>query len=454
MWNDDLERLFDGDGLERLLPKGTRCIAGLSGGADSVTLLLLLKARGYDVTAAHCNFRLRGEESDRDERFCTDLCRRLGVKLCLAHFDTRSWAAARKMSIETAARELRYAYFAQLKRDTGADVICTAHHRDDSVETVLMNLIRGTGIQGLTGIPAVNGDIVRPLLNVTRSAIEDYLRKTGQDYVTDSSNMVNDVTRNRIRLDVMPLLRGICPAVGDNIARTARHMSEAAKMVRAAVERSVAEVVRDDDGVTVIDTGRLKAQPSAEYTLFAILRDKGFSPATIGRIYDNMDAGPGREWHSASHTLFTDRGMLSVVETASLGEVCMTLPEEGTYAVSRRLTLRVRRTTLDGRPVDTSRTHCCIDARDVAWPLTVRTVRQGDRFRPLGMKGFKLLSDYMTDRKMTGCERRRQTVVTDAGGRIVWVVNERPDDRFRITDSTRDVIMMDAERTPDTDQKQ
>ena len=205
-----------------LLKTNNLYLVALSGGADSVTLLLLLKEHGFNVHAAHCNFHLRGAESDRDETFCVELCRGLGVELHRAHFDTREYAELHKVSIEMAARELRYNWFAQLCKDIDAAGVCVAHHRDDSVETVLLNLVRGTGLRGLTGIKAKSEQtmtcrhnpqkqsklvVLRPLLCVSRAEIEDFLVKRGQKYVTDSTNLEADVQRNKIRLQVLPVLR-------------------------------------------------------------------------------------------------------------------------------------------------------------------------------------------------------------------------------------------------------
>ena len=205
-------------------------IIGLSGGADSVALLLMLKEGGFNVHAAHCNFLLRGAESDRDEAFCVSLCQQLGVELHRAHFYTRTYAESHHVSIEMAARELRYKWFEQLRQDIGAVGICVAHHRDDSVETVLLNLVRGTGLRGLTGIQPRNGSILRPLLCVSRAEIEAFLAEKGQEYVTDSTNLEADVQRNIIRLEVLPLLRRLNPAVAENIQRTAENLSEVHEM--------------------------------------------------------------------------------------------------------------------------------------------------------------------------------------------------------------------------------
>jgi tRNA(Ile)-lysidine synthase len=210
-------------------------LVALSGGADSVALLLILRSLGYKVEAVHCNFHLRAEESDRDERFVCRLCQKTGTPIHLTHFDTRTYADLHKVSIEMAARELRYRYFDQLRGDVGADRICVAHHRDDAVETLLMNLMRGTGVHGLTGIRAENGHVVRPLLCLSRKEIEGYLKEIGQDYVVDSTNLVADVLRNKIRLRLLPLMQDISLKAVEGIAQTMENMAEVEKIYNNAV---------------------------------------------------------------------------------------------------------------------------------------------------------------------------------------------------------------------------
>ena len=195
-------KVSDFIGKHQLLSHEGLHLVALSGGPDSVALLLVLRELGYKIEAAHCNFHLRGEESDRDEEFVKSLCNKLDIPFHIIHFDTREYATLHQVSVEMAARDLRYGYFRQLCQDIGAASVCVAHHRDDAVETLLMNLLRGSGIHGLTGIRPKNGAIVRPLLCVSREEIEQYLHSIGQDYVTDSTNLVNDVMRNKIRLEV------------------------------------------------------------------------------------------------------------------------------------------------------------------------------------------------------------------------------------------------------------
>ena len=257
----------------QLLSEKGKYLVALSGGADSVALLLILKDLGYALEACHCNFHLRGEESDRDEEFCVNLCQQTDIPLHRIHFDTKTYAEVHKVSIEMAARDLRYHYFEQLMIDTGASGICVAHHQDDSVETVLINLIRGTGIKGLTGISPQNGNIIRPLLCIGKADILRYLAEKQQNFVTDSTNLVDDVVRNKIRLNIIPMLKEINPAVCDNIAKTAAHLQEAQKMLDAFDSRMKPR--RGNYGFTYIDKEQVAKSPSMEYILHKVLSPYG-----------------------------------------------------------------------------------------------------------------------------------------------------------------------------------
>ena len=221
MWSK-VERYIN---KHKLLNPSELYIVALSGGADSVALLLLLKNAGFNVHAAHCNFRLRGAESDRDEVFCVELCHRLGVELHRVHFDTREYAELHKVSIEMSARELRYKWFEQLREDIGAAGICVAHHRDDSVETVILNMVRGTGVHGLVGIRPRNGYILRPLLCVSRDEIEGFLTSCGQKYITDSTNLEDEATRNKVRHHIIPELQQLNGKALENIQRMTERMA-------------------------------------------------------------------------------------------------------------------------------------------------------------------------------------------------------------------------------------
>lgn len=433
MWSK-VERYIE---KHKLLKPSELYLVALSGGADSVALLLLLKNAHFNVHAAHCNFRLRGEESDRDEAFCVELCRRLGVELHRAHFDTREYAELHKVSIEMAARELRYKWFEQLRQDIGAAGICVAHHRDDSVETVLLNLVRGTGLRGLTGIQPRNGYILRPLLCVSRVEIEAFLKEKGQKYVTDSTNLEADVQRNIVRLEVLPLLRKLNPAVAENIQRTAENLVEAQQVLNVAIAKI--------NGSNILNLSDIEIYDSSEYLAFEWLKKYGFNGNQVRQI---LEAETGKIISSMTgYDVLKDRGRL-IVEPALEPFKPMRIPEEGTYVMggsdaefvgknTENKTLRVRK-----MPVYVSKDPhiATLDATKVSFPLTVRRVEEGDWMQPYGMKGRKLLSDLMTDLKMTVFEKRRQLVVVDSQGVIVWAIGLRIADFVAVSDATTTVV--------------
>ena len=455
-----------------LFVKGGKYIVALSGGADSVAMLLVMRliAQELDleVDAAHCNFHLRGDESMRDELFCKELCQRLGVPFHVVHFDTQAYADLHHVSIEMAARDLRYAYFENLRQDIAAIDICVAHHRDDSVETVLLNLVRGTGLRGLRGIQPRNAHIIRPLLTVSRQDILQFLSAQGESYVTDSTNLHNDVKRNKIRLDIMPLLRELNPSVAQSIFDSSLRVGEALKVFDAAMARSIGEVVdcggdgvdgvgkaegigKTEGGFSVdadrfsIDIKKLLAQPSPEYTLHELLSACGFSSAQVEQVFVSLHRCPtGKLFASESHELVFDRGEIVVQKKQSVAELRpMRIPETGTYVYGGGIRLKVGVVEW-GEDSQPSRQphHVCLDASQVSFPLTVRPVEQGDRFVPFGMEGMKLVSDYLTDRKKNLFEKRSQLVVTDAKGRICWLVGERADNRFRVTPATKSAVSL------------
>lgn len=446
-----------------LMKEDGKYLVALSGGADSVSLLLILHDMGYEVEACHCNFHLRGKESDRDEQFCAALCQRMGIALHRIHFDTRSYADLHKESIEMAARNLRYRYFEQLRADLHADGICVAHHQDDSVETVLINLIRGTGINGLKGIAPKNGYILRPLLCVERKDILQYLEECQQDYVTDSTNLVDDVVRNKIRLRIIPMLKEINPAVCDNIATTAAHVAEAQKVLNHLYSNNsptASDTGRNlrceqRDGVTFLDKASLLRQASTEYALFTKLSPFGFTGSTIEEILDGINT-VGKTWQSTTHQLLIDRDSIIIREKLEPKESRpMRIPETGCYVIPSDLAsaddtvkeeakcrLSISERTADFTP-SREKNLVTLDADKVAFPLTLRRVATGDRFHPFGMKGSKLVSDYLTDRKKNLFEKEAQQVLLDAQGDIIWIVGERTSEKCKVTPSTVRILTIE-----------
>lgn len=412
----------------KLLDDSKLYVVALSGGADSVALLILLDEMGYKIEAAHCNFRLRGAESEHDESFCERLCQERNIPFHRVHFDTKTYAEVHKVSIELAARELRYQWFEELRKDIGAAGVCVAHHRDDSVETLLMNLVRGTGLRGLCGIQPRNGYVLRPLLAVSRQEIETFLTDRGQAYVTDSTNLETDATRNKVRLQVIPMLKDLNPAVAENIQRTAENLTEAQKTLDVVMERY--------KNRNKLDLNELNGFGSCEYIVFEWLKNYGFNGSQMKQI---MKAETGRLFTSPKgYDLLVNRGSL-LVEPSLKPTKPLVVPEEGTYVIdgSAKFVVKTEQAWIS-KESDVA----TVDASKVAFPLTVRRVEEGDWMIPYGMKGRKLLSDLMTDCKLSLFEKRRQLVVTDARGAVIWLVGHRTDNRCRVDSGTSRVLAL------------
>lgn len=401
-------------------------IVALSGGADSVALLLLLDEMGYKVHAAHCNFHLRGTESDRDELFCESLCQQKSIPFHRIHFDTLTYAETHKVSVEMGARELRYRYFEQLRKDLDAVGVCVAHHRDDSVETVLLNIVRGTGLRGLTGIQPRNGHILRPLLCVSRQEIEAYLQKKGQEYVTDSTNLEDDVQRNKVRLNVLPMLKELNPAVCENIQNMTMHLTEAQKVLDRLVEN-----YKEFKCITFKELDEIG---SREYLLFEWLKNYGFNGTQVQQIMEAETGGIVTS--SLKYDVLKDRESY-IVEPSLEPLKPLRIPEDGTYILNNEVKFTVKKV-----PVWMSKDAAIatLDASKVCFPLTVRRVKEGDWMIPYGMEGRKLLSDLMTDRKMTLFEKRRQLLVVDAHDTIIWLVGIRINNQCMVDATTTEVV--------------
>jgi len=409
-----------------LLNSNDLYIVALSGGADSVALLLFLDEMGYQVHAAHCNFHLRGAESDRDEAFCESLCLQKNIPFHRIHFDTLTYAETHHVSVEMAARELRYGYFEQLRKDIGASGICVAHHRDDSVETVLMNLIRGTGLRGLTGIQPRNGVVLRPLLCVSRQEIEHFLQERGQEYVTDSTNLVADVLRNKLRLQIIPLLQTLNPAAIDNILRSTEHLAEA-----QLVLDSISYKLKD---VKQLYFSKLEEFGSREYALYEWAKQYGFNGP---QVKDMLTAETGSVFSSSmGYDLLVDRDRYAV-EFSLKPFKNVRIPEVRNYVLPNDNKLSVVKCA---PYISKDCNKATLDAHKVVFPLTVRRVENGDWMIPYGMQGRKLLSDLMTDNKLSVFDKRRQLVVVDAQGVIVWAVGLRTDNRCRVDADTQEVL--------------
>ena len=266
---------------ENLLKRGEKVIVTCSGGADSIFLLHILNKLGFECVVAHCNFHLRGEESDRDENFVREFCKKKGLTLLVEHFDTKQFAAENKLSIEMAARELRYNWFEKIRAEYNAGAIAVAHHSDDSIETILLNLLRGTGLKGICGIRPRNGFIVRPLLCVNRKEIEDYLTENGIGYITDSTNLENEYTRNKVRNIVMPILREINPQIDSVMLSNAENFAAAETIYKGVIEKGKSSAVTITDDSYIVDLKVVNKFSEPFTLLYECLKDFSFHPATI-----------------------------------------------------------------------------------------------------------------------------------------------------------------------------
>ncbi|MBQ5887883.1 MAG: tRNA lysidine(34) synthetase TilS [Bacteroidaceae bacterium] len=429
-----VERFID---EHKLLEQGDKVLVATSGGADSVALLIVLHRLGYNCEAIHCNFHLRGDESNRDELFTKELCRRLGIRLHTIHFDTKAYAREKSISIEMAAREQRYATFEEHRTAIGAKAIAVAHHRDDSAETMLLNLTRGTGIKGLRGIQPKNGHIIRPLLCVGRDEITEYLEWRGEKYVTDSTNLTSDYTRNKIRLEILPKLAEINPSILASLADTAQHISDAEKIYSHAIKEAI-ERVRQGN---VISIEKLAQEIAPATVLHEILSPLGFNSAQIGDITASMTDEGSKKFNTKEWSVIKDRGELMILRKTDFAHVDMELPQEGTI-VTAQGALTVTRAAFNGE-IPRERNIACLDADRLQLPLRLRNTHGGDRFAPFGMRGTKLVSDYLTDRKKNPVEKQSQLIVADAMGNIVWLVNERPAAQCCISEKTKNTVRLE-----------
>ena len=441
-----LEKVREYIQKENLILHNTKVIVGLSGGMDSMVLLDILTLLGYSCLAAHCNFHLRGEESNRDEIFVKKWCKSIDIPFTSINFDTNQYASDLKISIEMAARELRYNWFETLRRHYQANCIAVAHHKDDSVETVLLNLIRGTGIKGLTGISPKNGYVVRPLLCISRSEIEKYILERDIPYVTDSTNSEDLYLRNSIRLNVIPLLETLNPSVKDTIYRTSKNVTEAEKVYSESIQKTIKKVFNNNK----IDINELRQTASPRSVLFEILTPYNFTPSTIEDISESIDSISGKIFFSDSNSnfekkkyrLIKDRNsfLLDVVNDI-YNENEMYLIEEGTSEINFPVSIKIREISSPADIIYNSH-FLYIDADKIKYPLVLRKWRSGDWFIPFGMKGKKKLSDYFTDRKFSLKDKEDVWLLTYEND-IVWIVGERNDNRFKITENTKKIIFIE-----------
>lgn len=444
---DKVSKFID---IHSLLRPSDKVLVALSGGADSVFLLKILCDLGYECEAAHCNFHLRGKESQRDEDFVRNLCQQLKVRLHTKDFNTAVYASDNGISIEMAARELRYAFFEQLAEENGAQAIAVGHHRDDNVETLLLNIVRGTGIRGVRGIQPRNGKIVRPLLCLSHEDITSHLERIGVDYVTDSSNKLDVYSRNKIRLNVMPVLSTVNFAASENIAMSIDNLGEACKIYEHAVKESVARCLTVVGNTQILDINKLMAEVSPRSIIHEILSPLGFTNAQVLDILRAAESGePGRMFGAKQWRLLIDRGQIIIApqpaESADIEYKFRFASHTGCMRFEGFGLLRYNIVDNVGIEFKNDKNFAYLDVDKMHGPLTIRKVQQGDSFTPFGLKGTKLLSDFMTDIKLNRFEKENQKVMCD-GNQIAWVIGKRSSDIFRVDENTKKVLILELVR--------
>lgn len=412
-------------------------VVGISGGADSVALLHILVSLGYKCIAAHCNFNLRGDESFRDEQFTIDFTKRLQVPLCKISFETNKYAQENRLSVEMAARELRYRWFEELLNTYDADAVAVAHHRDDSVETLLINLTRGSGITGLTGIKPKNGNVVRPLLCVSREDIYAYIENNGLEYVTDSSNSSDIYTRNFIRLKVIPLLEEINPSVKASLARTANHLYDASLIYNHSIEEARRVIIQNNR----LSISALLSFPAPATILYEMLKPYGFSRTVCESIFTILDKDSGKIFYSSTHRLLKDRSdlLIDVLSGEDNRAYLINLEDDN---VDLPVELKPEIVVIkEDYQIEKDRKFAYFDFDKLSFPLVLRHWQEGDWFVPFGMKGKKKISDYFNDKKFSLFDKEK-TWLLCSGQDVIWIVGERTDNRYRIEKTTKRVLKL------------
>lgn len=417
-------------------------LVGVSGGIDSVVLLDLLDKAGFSVAIAHCNFRLRGAESDGDERLVIDLAKKYDVPLFKTSFDTADYAQENKISIEMAARDLRYQWFETIRVTHHFDCIAVAHHRDDQLETFFLNLARGTGLTGLTGMRPINGKIVRPLLFASREEIEQYRHENFLDFREDSSNQSLDYQRNKIRHTLMPIMDTLNPSFRDGMIRTMSYLEDVSKIYDRAIRQTWERVALRKGNDYMISIAELKLLDPLPTYLFEFLKIFGFNSMVIGDIVLSLDGTSGKQFISPTHRLIRDRESLILTPLQTENKKQFYLEEdmaEFVYPVHLKISATEKK---DKFKIPDSQFVACIDRDCIQFPLLIRKWQQGDYFKPLGMQGFKKISDFFIDSKLSLPEKENVWIVAN-GEQVVWIIGHRLDDRYKITPGTQHILRLE-----------
>ena len=419
---------------KKLFSKDNNLLLAISGGADSVCLFFALKELGYNVELAHCNFKLRGKESDEDEYFVKELANKYGVKYHVNSFETQKYASEQKISIQMAARDLRYKWFDELLAVNNLDFVITAHHKDDNVETFFINLIRGTGVNGLCGIKAKNKKIIRPLLEISRQEIERYLTKNKIKYRNDSSNSEVKYLRNKIRHQLMPLLKEMNPNIEQIITNEIFVLDGVSKVFQEQMTAIKERLLVQKEGIYKLNISELIELQHLEVILFEILKPFGFSE--VDQIIKAINSQSGKQFFSDTYQLIIDREQIIISalenhqEDIEIREIEIEIKNPLTMKFDGSLDFSLNKNPNVAK----------LDFDKLSFPLKLRKWKNGDKFRPLGMRNFKKVSDFFIDEKYSILAKQKQWILCSEDD-IVWIVGNRIDDRYKIETHTKKVYI-------------
>ena len=425
-----------------LFAPGDTILAGVSGGVDSVVLLDLLHKGGYSIGVAHCNFNLRSSESDEDQSFVEQLALKYNLPYYHTSFETKRYAGENGISIEMAARYLRYQWFEQIRSENNYNWISVAHHRDDQLETFFLNLARGTGLSGLTGMQLINNKVIRPLLFASRKEIEEYSLKNHLESREDKSNKNLEFHRNKIRHQLLPLMEEINPSFREGLTRTMENLRYSWKIECREIEHAWDQVVeqRGNDYYFSVEELRL-LDPIPSY-LFQFLKNFHFNSDVVNDVASSLDNGSGKQFYSSTHRLIRDREYLILQDLKAQDQSIHYLDEtcrELNFPLKMKISIIEKKYKFD---LSDSVKIGCVDLEKIQFPLTIRHWQRGDSFHPLGMKSEKKLSDFFIDSKMSLPEKENTWILAN-GKDIVWVIGRRLDDRYKITPKTRNIFKME-----------
>jgi tRNA(Ile)-lysidine synthase len=426
---------------ENLFLKNQKILVAVSSGIDSVALCYLMHEAGYSFGLAHCNFKLRGKESDDDEKFVKQLSLKFHVPFHYKNFETKKYSEEKKISVQMAARDLRYEWFEEIRKRNHYDVIAVAHHQDDEVETFFINLIRGTGIAGLHGIKAKTGKIVRPLLFTGRKEIEEYVKKNKVKFREDKSNKSTKYLRNKVRLQLIPMLKELNPDIESTVKSEIRRIKQIESVFQKLVKEEQEEIQSTEGNVTKFNISKLLLLENKELFLYEFLKPYGFSGDIIQQILKSLNAESGRQFMSDSYRLIKDRKFL-IISPHQADEVLES------YIVTRGYKELVTPIHVEFSEkkfskkieINKAKNVACLDLDKLQFPLHIRKWERGDYFIPFGMKGKKKLSDYFTDMKFSLIEKENTWLLCN-GDDIIWVVGHRIDERYKVTGRTKNIFI-------------